>query len=333
MPMTAEELAGLSDEERAALAEGDDEDLAALKQIVGDKDDEGEDGGADKDADKGADKDAGKDAAAEKPAAEDDSATETPAAEEQEPGFVAQYHSAPVEDYAVKVAAIETRRAEALQQFKDGDIDAEEFSTQIQTVESELRVLDRAQVKAEISAEATKQAAEQEWAWEIKRFMRDTATREGIDYRVDLAQQNLIRAQESKKAEDIAVAQEALRRTRRLNAALDVEVKAISQEPESEGKTSVWCLHEAHRRLKADFGLGKKATVAKPADSEKADLRRKPDLKVVPPNLGSVPAAGGADDSTGGGEFAHLDNLEGMELENALAAMSRADQDRYLRAG
>jgi hypothetical protein len=52
------------------------------------------------------------------------------------------------------------------------------------------------------------------------------------------------------------------------------------------------------------------------------------DRKIVPKTLGGLPAA--AADSPGGGEFSHLDNLTGMELESAIARLPAEQAERYL---
>ena len=51
---------------------------------------------------------------------------------------------------------------------------------------------------------------------------------------------------------------------------------------------------------------------------------------VVPPNLGKLPAATAND--TDDGKFAHLDRLEGVAFEDALAKLSDAQRDEYLRS-
>ena len=51
---------------------------------------------------------------------------------------------------------------------------------------------------------------------------------------------------------------------------------------------------------------------------------------VIPPNLGKLPAATAND--TDDGKFAHLDRLEGVAFEDALAKLSDAQRDEYLRS-
>jgi hypothetical protein len=71
------------------------------------------------------------------------------------------------------------------------------------------------------------------------------------------------------------------------------------------------------------------APAAKPGKKEtvpKANGERE-----IPPSLGTLPAAG-EDNLSDGGRFAHLDRLNGEAFENALAALSPADRDRYLNS-
>ncbi|MFX7571040.1 hypothetical protein ABTJ55_19875, partial [Acinetobacter baumannii] len=87
---------------------------------------------------------------------------------------------------------------------------------------------------------------------------------------------------------------------------------------ENSGKSAEWFLEEAHQYVKTKFGLNKPAVtkeeqepVKEPVKETKPAQTRMPDLKKVPPSLAKVPVAatGTADD----GEFAHLENLSGVE--------------------
>jgi hypothetical protein len=104
--------------------------------------------------------------------------------------------------------------------------------------------------------------------------------------------------------------------SRPLMAALDAEVRAIAAEkPDMDGDQ---ILAEAHKSVMSQFG---RAAPAKKAD-------QKPDLSRIPPSIGGAPAAETA--STGSSEFAYLDKLSGMALEDAMARLTPAQQDRLL---
>ena len=204
---------------------------------------------------------------------------------------------------------------EATENFKAGDMTLEDYDAERAKVERERRDLDAAKLKADIASEQQVQTAEQRWTWEINRFYRRVAKEEGVNYTGSTL----------------------------LLSALDTRVKELANMRENQDKDSTWFLEEAHRQVKAELGIGKKASEVGDDDTAKrakadAEARKKlaeqaaarrPPRKDLPKDLGGLPAAGS---DTGGGEdeFAQLDNLEGMELENALARMPKEKADRYL---
>lgn len=111
------------------------------------------------------------------------------------------------------------------------------------------------------------------------------------------------------------------------NAALDDWVKRLA----SKGVPDDQVLEQAHKKVLAEFDIAPKAAAqaapAAPAKPAKP-VPRAPDLSQIPPTLGKMPAAASADD-TGGAEFAHLDGLTGMALEQAIARMSPDQRARY----
>lgn len=97
-----------------------------------------------------------------------------------------------------------------------------------------------------------------------------------------------------------------------------------------------WALNKAHAEVAATKGitLGKVATAPAPAPAAKAPVaapagqRPAPDLSLLPPTLRNAPAA--ADSTVQSGEFAHLDTLDPLQLEQAVARMTPEQRDRYL---
>ena len=214
------------------------------------------------------------------------------------------------------MASLKAAQDGSLEKFKAGDLDIDAFNTERDRIEAEREALRSAKVKADIASETQVQTSEQRWAWEVSRFIRRTAREEEIDYAKPL-----------------------------LNAALDSQIKALANDAANKDKDSSWFLKEAHRIVKTELGLGKKAAAVEPgaaelkAAAEKKDREaraaataaRRPDRKGLPKSLSGVPSAGtdgGADE----GEFASLDKLSGIELENALARLPKTEADRYLRA-
>lgn len=149
--MTDDEMDGLSDEERAALA---DEDL--------DRDREDDPDDEDLDQDDAAD-------AAEGDA--DDDEPEAPAAAQaQQPEFQPVYQASPVPDYAERMAQIAAANKEIAVGYENGDFDLEEFQLRqrkLTELEWELR---EANLKATLAAEQRQQGLAQRWQWEQDRF-------------------------------------------------------------------------------------------------------------------------------------------------------------------
>ena len=105
--------------------------------------------------------------------------------------------------------------------------------------------------------------------------------------------------------------------------AVDALIIDLKQDPANQGKSNQWFLSEAKRQYEeAPRG-------ASPPVASKEPPKRGKTKKALPPNLGDMPSAEIPD--TGGDEWAHLDKLDGMALESALAKMSPAEQERYLR--
>jgi hypothetical protein len=111
-----------------------------------------------------------------------------------------------------------------------------------------------------------------------------------------------------------------------LAAALQEESKA---EPGSIDGEEL--LDRAHKRVSKEFGLkvdgtGSPKGSRPPVDPVAAQAKA---AKSAPKTLAEVPAASGGDDE-GGGRWAALDNLTGLDLEYALAKLSDADQEKFL---
>lgn len=141
---TDAELAGLSEEERAAILEGTPEEIAALNAVIGDEGSESESENAGDGAEDEGD--------------DDGKEPDTMDAVER-PAFVPQYHAEPVEDYDGKVAVLDKL-------FEDGELPLQEYNKQRDA-------LVRAQLKSEISAEQNAQIEKQLWERDISDFMSE----------------------------------------------------------------------------------------------------------------------------------------------------------------
>lgn len=219
---------------------------------------------------------------------------EPPATDDRDEPFMPRYLADPIPNYEEAMASLDKK-------FEDAEITLAEYNSQRDT-------LIRTQTKAEIAAEQNDQLAQQRWQWEIKHFIKDVIRNEAIDYNKPL-----------------------------LSAALDVAVKNLAAATDAQGnllngdRDGEWFLAEAHKQVKAEFGLGKAAPVTPPA----GDKRTPPQARSVPTTLASIPSA----DIPGTGDpdpFAAIDRLfesgRTEEAEMKLAQMSKTDQQRYLHA-
>jgi len=351
--VTDEELTNLSDEEREAL-EDTGTDVDTLQQLAdegekGDKgknkagadadEDEGE--GADKGAEKGAKKEDKKPAKAED-ADEDKDEDEAVAAakkgekkegkdaaagaetedeeeDEDEPQpFFPRYAAPPVDKYDEQITGLDKRQTDAEGKFKAGDLELDGLLAESRKIEGERRALNEAKLKHDISVEQSTQADVQSWQFEISRFMHRVKQADSVDYKAN----------------------------RTLNAALDQAVKDLGNAKDKDGKLlhadkpGRWFLREAHKQVMKDIGREKPAADSEDAGAKAGDkvakekeaaAGRKTDPKKLPKTLARVPAAD-ADDAGGDPEFANLEGLEGLDLEDAVARMSPAQQDKWARS-
>jgi len=289
-------LATLTDEERQAIEEGmtdsEKEALEALADEDGDDDDDDDDEG---ESSESAAPVEGKGAAGDPPAAADD---EDPPAASDEPAqkFKPTYEAALPGDFDDQVKSVQDETRAIAQQFKDGDIDFEEFEAKRTELEAKRDSLREMKVKAEIASEMNAQSAQQEWNFTVKSFVRQVAKTESIDYNADEAKRN----------------------------DLDMFVKALAADPKNANQDMAWFLEEAHKRVKALNGVGKQEA---PASNKPEKPNRKPPIDAAPKTLAQVPGGEGPGDV--GDEFADLDGLDGPELERAISKMTPAQREKF----
>lgn len=319
-------LAGLTDEERAAIAEDDlsDAERTRLQEIAGDDDsddDDEDDDGEDYNEGDGA---AGSGESSKPAAGETDGAGdgagegEGSADGDDDEGYRPRYQVQLPEDFQQRVQALDDQEAELAKKFKAGDIEAEDFMAENKRIAKERRALDKIETKHEIAEEFNAQSAAQEWESAANRFMRKVRVEEGIDYR-----------------------------SGEMSADFDSMIKALAANPKHQDKSYQFFLEQAHKATKALHGIADKKPAAtshqdgadkKPAaaagkPAPKADGKppaRKPPVDQIPKTLAPVPGGDGPGDVED--EFAHLDALDGLEFETALANMSPAQRERYLKA-
>jgi hypothetical protein len=312
-------MSTLTDEEREAIQSSDlsPEELAAMQRIAAegageagaadagagdDGDDDGDDG-----VGEGAQGAAPLEGAAAALAPAPAPAAADPAAATREPAPRApRYEARLPEDFDARVKTLGEKEAELKRQFRAGEIEFDDFEAQRDELLRERETLTIARTKAEISQEMTAQTAEQLWTQTVDTFIAQAAKappeQGGIDYRKD-----------TEKAGD-----------------LDTFVKMLANKAENSDKPMDWFLAEAHKRVQALHGLRAADAPAPAPAPAPAAARGKPDLRAVPATLAQVPGSDGPGDVAG--EFADVMSLEGQAYEDAIARMTPAQRERFLRA-
>ena len=282
--LTEEELALLTKEEREGyLADDEDEDGEG-------DDDQGN-------ADEGDD---------DPTLAVDDPATTQPAANPQDGGeggdaepqeqIMAQpkplFNADLPADIEAQRTALDEKEAAIDQQYDEGDILFTEHKQALRDINKQRNALDRAELKAELAAEAYQTQIENSWQASQTAFFASHPELNTANEVQMTALDHLVR-QETK-------------------ATLD-----------KGGSIGVPELERAYTKYKQAFNIEAAAPKQAKAPSAKNE-------GVIPPNLGKLPAATAND--TDDGKFAHLDRLEGVAFEDALAKLSDAQRDEYLRS-
>lgn len=309
-----DEFDGLTESERAILAELDDDedDLGTLREVAeDDADDEGDDGDDEpkgkKDAKKGAaadddgdDDEAGDDAEDEGQPA--NTPAKRPTAAAPDPIYKAEAPG----DAAAQLKDLAAERKAIRKQYEDGELDEDAYEAKLDELDQKRDAINRSVMKAEISAEMTQQQLVKSYRETVDGWLADIK-RSGFDYG----------APENKDAAAY------------LNARVIALAKADPDAPQNpEGWRSL--LEEAHLLAARKFGI--KAKDAQPAKESAGKPPKKgeraPDLSGIPPTIGRGPAAAAA--SGAGDEFGHLESLSGIALEKAIAKLSPEQLDRYL---
>lgn len=291
---------GLTDEERAALAEDEGENTDTGTEGEGDEgagdegagDDEGAEDGDGSDAggdDAGADDAAGADAAAADAA---DAGTEQPAVEATQSAPILVV-DAPA-DAAAKLTEISTKKDELFTKFDDGDITAKEYQAGLDTLNKQERdiELDIREAKLAEKMEAQRQA--NDWKATVDGFIAKNPR-----YSPEKSQS--------------------------MYQLLDLEVRRVAGMEEFKNRSDAAAgreiLAKAHENIAKELGFD-----AKPA-APKAPVK-KPDAI---PSLHGTPAADQSDVS--GGKYAVLDRLasnDPLAYEEALMKLPDGERNAYL---
>ena len=206
---------GLTDEERAALAE---EEGASEAQPNAD-DGEGAANAADEPA-----------ANAEPAAAADGAAAEPAAAAEPTPPAAdeVQQQSTPVlvaalpADIEVKLAEISSKKEALLDSFDNGDVTAKEYQQQLDTLAKEERAIERQQDRADLAKQMEDQRLKNEWESTCNRFVEGNSVYKEMPW---------------------------------LYMQLDAKVRELASKPETANWAGQKFLDEAHKQLVEQYKL------------------------------------------------------------------------------
>ena len=211
----------------------------------------------------------------------------------------------PVEDFDNKIADVNKKLDDLVEQLDNGDITLKEYSIEsrkLQKEETELTLQQREALNAsnfnKRLDEADAENANKQWASTVDKFLRQESN--------SLYTSN-----------------------NELNAALDKTVKYLATtEPEADPS---YYLEESDRILRARYPKLFGDTT-KTVEEPKKATSRKPDLTDIPKTLSNLPSAD--TNETDGGEFAYLDRLTGLKLEQALTLINKdpAKEERYTRS-
>lgn len=296
---TDEELAGLTDEERAALEElseeeasTDEEEGDAASDAAGNEGaddsaeaDDGDDGG------KGDEAEGGDDGEDLQEAGEEDDEGEEEAVKADPPAPPLLTAQAP-DDADEQLQAIATQKDELVAKFDDGELTAKEYQQELDKLARQEREIEQAQFKAQLAQEMSEQQQRNAWLATVNAFLDENP---------------------------------AYRQNPLMYKTLDLSVRELAAQEENQGLSGQEILAKAHAQITEQFGLA----APKAEDKGKPKKSRKPIN--APPSLAHVPAATATEMEDG--RWGKLDRMmesdpEGYEA--ALAKMSDADRDAYL---
>lgn len=290
----------LSDAERAILEEGDDDhthgvDDGADTDLPPDDDDDADDdataeGSDDQSADD--DADAGNDDQDNDGSSDKDNQAKNADKEALQAAEEAeQARKAEEESRKTRLAELESEIDKLSNQFDEGDITSKEYREQLNKLQTELRDIEKRSLIEQAKAEAAAQSANAAW---------------------EKAQADFFRQPENKRfSED-----------ENLLLALNNQVMKLAR-GEMANASGPEILARARANVAKSFGF---ADTTPPKD-DKGGRPSRPARPNMPPDIGGLPAA--AAERPQDGKFAYLDRLSGMAFEEAVAKLSKAEEEEW----
>ncbi|GHC72675.1 hypothetical protein GCM10007320_08710 [Pseudorhodoferax aquiterrae] len=219
------------------------------------------------------------------------------------------------DDVADQRKALRAEKSGAMSKLLAGEITQEEYQAVEDRVQDALDGL--------VRAEASDQARDQ---------MRMDSMIGDYNKELRTAQRGLASAGLDLKANDGAIQAEFDRAIRMF--AGEAGARGLSDRPgdlaasrEALKEASEYVLRRHGKTAAAPAAVLAPATPPASAPAAQTKPRAPVDRSTLPPTLASVPVAA---DATISNEFAHLENLDGAELERALARLTPDQQERYL---
>lgn len=208
-----------------------------------------------------------------------------------------------------EVAQLLDQRKTLREQYRNGDISAEDKDKAEDELNDRISDLRAEQKQAAFVENYNQQMAEREYLQTIARVKADIRDKEGIDYDKDPM----------------------------MLQALDLRVRTLAADPANAERSGEWFLREAHRQVAAGIESAAKALgfvkgdgrpPPPPSDPLRDAVRSRRPAETRAKSLAALPAAA-SDSGHAGAEFAGLDSLNGDALEMAVARMTPEQQERW----
>lgn len=282
-----DDLSGLSDEERASLAELDDGDDPTEQDATDEVPEAAKDDAAGDDL---ADNVKADDAA--EPVEDSGESNDTqPEHDSADDGQAPPAIPALPEGYAAQVEALNQQYEGLGQQFEDGELSMPQLLAQQRTINDQMVALREQKLRTDLAEEQANMA----WQAANEAFFSANP-----DYAAD--------------------------KSRVLFGAMQAAIQEVNEQAESP-MSYARMMAKAKERVDAAFGR----VTGTPAAAAPAKPRLVSDRAGLPPTLNKAPAAAASE--VGSSEFAHLENLEGMEYEAGVAKLTPEQQERWARQG
>lgn len=328
--LSDEELEALDDIEEGAAAEADgegdpvyydDDDKPAAGDDKDEDDDEGDEPAGADGAAKPADKPAGDTGADDAGSTDEGKAGDAGAddvVQTLETPPIALVEVPDIANYEAERGVLLDERKDLRAKHRDGDISSDEYDEKLDELNDKINALDRTKADADAALRQNEAVQRSQYLWTIDQVKKDFVKADAIDY-----DKNPV-----------------------LMSMWDTNVKALAKDEANANRSAEWFLRKAHQQVKEEIAKvagslgftkgdapapkGEKpaAPVDKKAAIKEAVKGRQKDASKLK-GVGELPAASNEDVTSD--EFAGLDGLSGLELEQALARMPEERANKYLR--